>query len=144
MIKAMIERFRLERKMTKAGIIKGDFVYDVIFPSIGIGLIFGSYRWEYLLVTAFLMIPIFSLIDRFVIKPNLLWREGTVVVLLIGLFWYAFRRIITTRTWFLMGLLGVLLLFAIGIVVFLVYTDLWFYGAYKDEYLRQKGSVPHA
>ena len=99
MINALVERFRLEREMTKAGIIKGDFVYDVVYPSIGIGLIFGSYRWEYLLIVAFFMIPIFFLMDRFVIKPNLLWREGTVVALLIGLFWYALRRIIMTRTW---------------------------------------------
>ena len=55
-----------------------------------------------------------------------------------GLFCYAFRRIITTQTWFLMGLLGFFLLFAVGTVVFLFQTDLWFYRAYKDEYLKQK------
>ena len=138
MINALVERFRLEREMTKAGVIKGNFVYDVIFPAMGIGLICGSYRWEYLLIVTFFMIPMFSLIDRFVIKPNLLWREGTVVMIFTGLFWYAFRRIITTQTWFLMGLLGFFLLFAVGTVVFLFQTDLWFYRAYKDEYLRQK------
>lgn len=138
MINALVERFRLEREMTKAGVIKGDFVFDVVYPSIGIGLIFGSYRWEYLLVAAFLMIPIFFLIDRFVIKPNLLWRDGTVVVILIGLFWFAFRRLIMTRTWFLMGMLGFFLLFAVGTAAFLFQTDLWFYRAYKDVYLRQK------
>ena len=138
MINALVERFRLEREMTKAGIIKGDFVYDVIFPAMGIGLIFGSYRWEYFLIVAFFMIPIFFLMDCFVIKPNLLWREGTVVALIIGLFWYAFRRIIMTRTWFLMGMLGFFLLFAIGTAAFLFYTDVWLYRAYKDVYLRQK------
>ena len=76
MINALVERFRLEREMTKAGVIKGNFVYDVIFPAMGIGLICGSYRWEYLLIVTFFMIPMFSLIDRFVIKPNLLWRDG--------------------------------------------------------------------
>ena len=138
LINALVERFRLEHGMVKAGIIKGNFVFDVIGPSIGIGLIYGSYRWEYLLVTAFLMIPIFSLIDRFVIKPNLLWRDGTGVVMLIGIFWYSCRRIIPIRTWFSMGLLGFFLLFAVGTAVFIFQTDLWFYRAYKDVYLRQK------
>ena len=138
MINALVERFRLEREMTKAGVIKGNFVYDVIFPAMGIGLICGSYRWEYLLIVTFFMIPMFSLIDRFVIKPNLLWRDGTGVVMLIGIFWYSCRRIITTQTWFLMGLLGFFLLFAVGTVVFLFQTDLWLYRAYKDEYLKQK------
>ena len=49
MINALVERFRLEREMTKAGVIKENFVFDVVYPSIGVGLIFGSYRWEYLL-----------------------------------------------------------------------------------------------
>lgn len=138
MINALVERFRLEREMTKAGVIRRNFIFDVIFPAMGIGLICGSYRWEYLLIVTFFMIPMFFLIDRFVIKPNLLWRDGTGVVMLIGIFWYSCRPIIPMRTWFSMGLLGFFLLFAVGTVVFLFQTDLWFYRAYKDKYLKQK------
>lgn len=133
MINALVERFRLEREMTKAGVIKGNFVYDVIFPAMGIGLICGSYRLEYLLIVTFFMIPMFFLIDRFIIKPNLLWRDGTGVVMLIGIFWYS-----SMRTWFSMGLLGFFLFFVVGTAVFIFQTDVWLYRAYKDVYLKQK------
>ena len=138
MIDALVERIRLEREMTKAGVIRGSVVFDVVYPSIGIGLICGSYRWEYLLIVTFFMIPIFFLIDRFVVKPNLLWKDGTAVVILIGIFLYYYRRIITMWTWFSIGSLGFFLLFAVGTAVFLFYTDVWLYRAYKDVYLRQK------
>lgn len=138
MINALVERFRLEREMTKAGVIKGSVVFDVVYPSIGIGLVCGAYHWLYLIVAFFISLPIFFLIDCFVIKPNLLWREGTVVVVLIGLFWYSFRRIITMRTWFLVVMLTAFVFMAVVTVVFFFQNDLWLYRAYKDVYLRQK------
>ena len=37
-----------------------------------------------------------------------------------------------------MGLLGFFLFFAVGTAVFIFQTDVWFYRAYKDVYLKQK------
>lgn len=123
----VLGRYQLEREMSKAGIIRGNYAMDVVYPSIAIGMAYGT-------VTAFLVSAlVLGLIDLlFLAKPHFLWRSGMLVVVLAGLFLFFLRETPLVNR----NLLWIFLASEVVLAILGLYFDLLSYRLARREYQR--------